>query len=246
MLPRFFAPHAHDAPPVLALPEDEAHHATRVLRLRPGADIAVFDGAGHEWRGRILSVGRARVEVELLDRVEPAAEPRVHLTLLQAVLKGDHMDAVIRDATMAGARAIVPVLTVHTAVNAGAAATARAHERWLRVAVASAKQCRRAVIPAIHPVLALPEAIPLSVQDDCARRVVLVEPAAADGLGAPLAGEGDRAVLAVGPEGGWSAQELKTFAEAGFAPLTLGALTLRADAAALVAISVLRARWNDW
>ena len=244
MLPRFFAPAASDRARAFPLPDDEAHHATRVLRLGAGAEIAVFDGAGHEWRARIVSATKSQVSIELVEPLAPAAEPRVRLTLMQAVLKGDHMDAVIRDATMAGVHAIVPVLTVHTVVNAGAAAAARAHERWTRVAVASAKQCRRAVVPRIHPALALAEALPILPREPAVARVVLVEPAAMHRANAsPQAN--DTAIVAVGPEGGWSAQELRAFAEAGFAPLTIGTLTLRADAAALVAISVLRTRWGD-
>ncbi len=245
MRPRFFVPGAGDGRRELTLPADEAHHATRVLRLGAGADIALFDGAGGEWRARILSTSKSRVDVELVGALEPAAEPRVHLTLFQAVLKGDHMDAVIRDATMLGVRAIVPVLTVHTVVNAASVSTSRVFERWTRVAIASAKQCRRAVVPVIHPVLALPEAVPLSGRDLGVQRIVLVEPAAAHATATPEPSASNSAMLAVGPEGGWSAQELTAFEEAGFGPLTLGSLTLRADAAALVAISALRVRWND-
>ncbi len=245
VLPRFYVPDASDGRSDLTLPADEAHHATRVLRLRAGDEIAVFDGRGREWRARIAAVSKSTVQVRVEEPIVAQPEPRVAITLVQAVLKGDHMDAVIRDATMAGVSAIVPVLTAHTVVSASAATAPRAHERWTRVAIASAKQCRRAAVPFMHPARDLAEAFAVPSREAVVSRIVLVEPSVRHSLATPLAAASERAVLAVGPEGGWSAHELNGFADAGFAPLTLGAFTLRADAAALVAVSALRARWDD-
>ena len=246
VLPRFFAPAATVGRGTIPLPADEAHHATRVMRLRAGDPIAVFDGAGHEWRARIAEISKGAVQVELVEAVSAAAEPRVHVTLLHAVLKGDHMDAVVRDATMIGVAAVRPVITARTMASSTAASGARAGQRWTRVAVASAKQCRRAVVPSIAPTARL-DGLLGSGFASADQRIVLAEPAA----GSPgveldaLDRDPSRAVLAVGPEGGWTADELQGFASGGFQPLTLGTLTLRADAAALIAVSILRARWRD-
>jgi 16S rRNA (uracil1498-N3)-methyltransferase len=247
VLPRFFAPHLteDDRSAEVVLSPEESRHATRVLRLSSGDELAVFDGRGHEWRARILSVSKAGVVIRREEIVEAAREPRIFVTLLQAVLKGDHMDVVIRDMTMVGISAIRPVMTAHTVVSASAASGAKAHERWLRVAVASAKQSRRAVVPAIAPAQSLAEAVERVTDATASARIVLAEPLVrrSGRLSTPDAPAS--AVLAVGPEGGWSREELELFERAGFEPLTLGALTLRADAAAMVAISVLRERWKD-
>ena len=105
----------------------------------------MFDGRGREFRAQVEAAARGRVRVELLEPIVPAPEMRVPLTLVQAVLKGDKMDAVVRDATMMGVAAIEPIITSRT-IGRGCRATTT---RWGRVAVASAKQCRRAVVPAI-------------------------------------------------------------------------------------------------
>jgi len=242
MLHRFYAP-AIDGE-FAELPSDEAHHLTRVLRLGEGDEIAVFDGRGAEWRARIERAGRRGARVRLLDRIAAVAEPRVGLTLAQAILKGDKMDAVVRDATTLGVSAVQPLLTHRTVVRALAARAESARERWRRVAIASAKQCRRAVVPEIRPAADFDEWI-TTVDTG----IMLIEPAAV-GTADVVRHDGrdpvSRAVLVVGPEGGWDAREVQAGRRAGCRSLTLGALTLRAETAPLVAIAVLRAGWGDF
>src|SRR5512134_317083 len=149
MLPRFYAPSLDPAAREVTLPPDEAAHLARVLRLAPGDDVAVFDGRGGEFRARVVRASRAAVTVAIVEPLLPAAEPAVRLTLVQAVLKADAMEHVVRDATMMGVSRIDPLITSHVTVPARAIAGARAVERWRRIAVASAKQCRRATVPVI-------------------------------------------------------------------------------------------------
>ena len=144
-LPRFHAPDLDAGSRFVRLPVDEANHLTRVLRLGVGDEVAVFDGRGREFRARVTAAAREVVDVELVAPLVPAAEPRVPLTLVQAVLKGDKMEAVIRDATMMGVTAIEPVITTRTIARQ----TGRDTQRWTRVAVSSAKQCGRATVPII-------------------------------------------------------------------------------------------------
>jgi 16S rRNA (uracil1498-N3)-methyltransferase len=246
VLPRFYAPDARAGVADLTLPADEAHHALRVMRLGVGDEIAVFDGRGREWRARITAVGKSGVVAHPVEEIAAAREARVPVTLLQAVLKGDHMDAVVRDAVMMGVTAIVPAITARTIARAGAASAARARERWQRVALASVKQCRRAVLPSVALPTALDEAIAPFAPTAKHLAVVLAEPATgARGFSPADATDVESAVLVAGPEGGWSSAELSVLAARGFSAMTLGAMTLRADAAALVAISMLRAAWKD-
>lgn len=248
MLPRFFAPDppAEGSRGDISLPDEEARHALNVLRLRTGDELSVFDGRGHEWRARITSTSKASVSVRLEAPLETAAEPRVRVTLLHAVLKGDHMDGVVRDATMMGVAEIRPAITSHTVARATSRAAAGAQQRWVRVAIASAKQCRRAVVPIITAAVSLEDALAERGTAEHGARIVLAEPTVRD---ARAQSESETipksALVAVGPEGGWSREELARFEGAGFVSLTLGTLTLRADAAAVVALSVLRERWGD-
>ena len=138
------------------LPRDEAEHLTRVLRLGVGDTVSVFDGRGHEFLARVVQRDRRDVRVQLLSRVEPAAEPRVPLTLAQAVLKGDKMDDVVRDAVMLGRRRdSADRHEAHRRRRSRRCCAARGVDRWRRVALASAKQSRRAVLPEIRMPLTL-------------------------------------------------------------------------------------------
>src|ERR671914_1168368 len=111
MLPRFLVPDLDSRRPDAALPRDEAHHLTRVLRLKVGDDIAVFDGRGHEFHARVASASREAVTVTLLEPVIASGLPSVALTLVQSVLKAEAMDDVIRDCTMVGVQTIQPVVS---------------------------------------------------------------------------------------------------------------------------------------
>jgi 16S rRNA (uracil1498-N3)-methyltransferase len=250
MLPRFFAPalaDRDDSDAPIALPPDEAGHLTRVLRLRLGAEIAIFDGRGREFVAIVDEAVRDRALVRPVRRVEAAPEPRVRLTLVQAVLKADKLDAIVRDATMMGVSVIRPAITLRGNAPRAAVRRPAAVERWQRIAIAAVKQCGRAVVPQIDPATDL-EAV---LRDDASEaKLMLAEPE----LGASDALDSERlrqrkppasATLVIGPEGGWEPGEIDLARRQGFAPLTLGRRTLRADAAPLIAISVVQAMWGD-
>lgn len=230
-----------------ALAGDEARHATRVLRLRPGDPVRVFDGLGREWAGRIATVpDGARV---LLDRELPAApEPPVRVAVAVALLKGDELDTVVRDATMLGAAGIQPIVTARSVVPRRAR-LGPAVERWRRVAVASAKQCGRAVVPAI----AEPAELTAVLGRWSGQAIVMCAEPAAGGeastepgerLAAPPSGERPSLLLLCGPEGGWSPEEVAQVAALGGRLWRLGPRVLRADAAPAVALTALWAAWG--
>jgi 16S rRNA (uracil1498-N3)-methyltransferase len=246
---RFHAPDAHASGDVVALPDEEAQHLTRVLRLKAGDAIRVFNGRGAEFDAAIVNAGRNSVDVRIGAPREAAREARVSLTLAQAVLKGDKMDDVVRDAVMIGVAAIQPIITTRSEVTRAALERGRRTERWQRVAVSSAKQCGRAVVPAILdplPFDALPERIGAMRLPGPA--LMLVEPGASAeslSLGDLDAAPPREATLVIGPEGGWTQEEI----EAAAGPcrlLTLGDRTIRADAMASIAISALFARWGEF
>jgi len=244
-LPRFLAADLDAISGSATLSAEETHHLTSVLRLRFGDEIGVFDGNGREYRARIERVSREGTQLRLIEEVSAAPEPAVRLTLAQSILKGDRMDDVVRDATMMGVAAIEPIVTEHT-IPRGAIRDGRGSDRWRRIAIASAKQCRRAVLPVIGPGTPFLDWI---VQDSAALRVLLVEPGApAQGQPLSVLRGNDRpesATLAVGPEGGWTAEEIDSATRAGWVPITLGRRTLRADAVPIIAIGVLQALWGD-
>ena len=244
MLPRFLVPAFDPERAFVELPPEEGHHLSRVLRLRAGDDVAVFDGRGREFRGRIASVDRDRVSVQLLEAVQTAAEPSTALTLVVSVIKGEGMNSVIRDCTMVGVHAIRPVVSARTTVKASTLPAAV--ERWRRVALASAKQCGRARLPEIGDVGSYDDWVRNDSRQEPA--FILLEPGTAPReivTVRDLARRDPppRASLIVGPEGGWTPAERDLALEHGCVPLSLGPMTLRADAVPLAASAALLAVW---
>ena len=243
---RFFAPTLDLGDETVVLSKDEGEHLVRVLRLSVGDTVSVFDGRGHEFLARVATAVRRDVRLQLASRVEPAAEPAVPITLAQAVLKGDKMDEVVRDAVMLGVAAIQPIVSARSETTVAAITRGARIERWQRVALASVKQSRRAVVPAIRLPMTLETFLG---EPPAALRVMMVEPAAtaeAEPLsnvrGHPVPAD---ASLLVGPEGGWTEAECLAARGRGVQLVTLGRRTLRADAVPVAAICVLQFLWGD-
>lgn len=243
---RFLVPHLGGPGEEAPLGPDETHHLTRVLRLRPGDRVSVFDGAGREFLAEVSSAARSSARVRLLEPSAPAAEPRVPFSLVQGVLKGQAMDEAVRDATMIGAASIEPIVTARVAVKASLITKAETIDRWRRVALASVRQCRRAVLPIVREPIEFSEWLASARH---AMKLILVEPSAD---ATPMSFRSlmtrpapSSAALIVGPEGGWAGEEIDAAAAAGCLPLTLGTLTLRADAVALAAGCLFRFLWES-
>jgi 16S rRNA (uracil1498-N3)-methyltransferase len=244
--PRFLAPDLDPASSQARLPPEESRHLTRVLRLTAGAIVGVFDGRGREFLARVTDARDAGVTLALLEPVEPAPESVVPFTLVQAMLKGHAMDDIVRDATMMGAAAIQPVMTQHAVVKAAPASRGASVQRWRRIAIASAKQSRRATIPDVLEPSALDSALSAGAS---ALVLFFVEPSAgraARSLGSFVgSAPPDRAALVVGPEGGWAAAEIDLAERRGAALVTLGHLTLRAEAVPMATMAVFRMLWEE-
>lgn len=240
---RVYAPEVQADARRVVVSGDEAHHLSRVVRVRVGETVGVFDGRGREFRALVSALDRHGVTLDLQQAVTPVAEPPVRVTLAVGVLKGDQMDTVVRDATVMGAAVVIPLATEHVVVPARAWREDGAHGRWHRVAVAAAKQCGRAVVPEIATVMSLTEVVRAAAPGPV---LACIEPAAA----ASMAASGwahlappTSALLLVGPEGGWSAAEIASLASAGAHAVSLGPRTLRAEATPAVALTMI---WSAW
>ena len=236
---------------VVALPDDEAaaSHARAAAEGRAPRS-ACSTGAAHEFDARRRARGRRRgVRCASASAREAAPEPRVAVTLAQAVLKGDKMDDVVRDAVMMGVAAIQPMVTARSEVTLPSLTRGRRRERWDRIAVSSAKQCGRAVVPAILEPLSFEATVAslsaLTLPEPC---LMFVEPGGA--VAATPIGELDpvpprQATILAGPEGGWTPDEIERGAAVA-RQVTLGGRTLRADAMATVALTALFTLWRDF
>jgi 16S rRNA (uracil1498-N3)-methyltransferase len=231
--PRVYVPELAEAAATVGalcpLPDAEAHHVTRVMRLATGDPLILFNGRGVSWDAELAERSARHVSARITRaRAIPAAAP-ARLTLAVGLLKGDAMDDVVRDATALGVAEIVPMLTAHVVVPKRARGD-EAVARWHRVAVASAKQCGQTRLPVIAAVTAFEDVLRVP-----GTKLLCVEPALG---GADLtAMASDEVAILIGPEGGWSAEDVVAARAAGCHAITLGPLTLRAELAPVVAIT---------
>lgn len=245
-LPRILISPITSADRLVEVAEAEAHHLARVLRAAVGDEVYLFDGKGREWIGRVKTIDAKSVTVEVAHETTPVSEPHVRLTLAIGLLKGDQMDAVVRDATMLGVWKIVPLVTSHVSVPAKAWKGTAVLERWRRVAVASVKQCGRAVVPEIAPVTKFAKLL----EPEGELLFMCVEPKLG-AVGVETVGKGEgaarvrpiAATVLVGPEGGWTKGEVEHARTAGATLIHLGPRTLRAEAVPTV---ILTALWTAW
>jgi len=224
------------------LPEQTAHHAREVLRLRAGAAVRVFDGAGQEWDGVLEEVSRRGVTAHLLHRIDARPESPLHLTLAVAALKGDRMELVIQKATELGVAQIWPVVTFRTDAAARPALKGSRSERWERVASGAAEQCGRAVVPLVAPTVALED---LLQRPFAGARVVLLETHGHAPLPSLALDPASPLLLLVGPAGGFEPAEADALRAAGFLSASLGPRVLRAETAAVAAAAIAQATWGD-
>ena len=215
-----------------ALLGEHADHLVRVLRARVGQDFDIATGQAVR-RARITSVSDGRVDFDLGEKILATTLPEV--TLLLAIYKFDRMEWAIEKCTELGVSRIVPVIARRTDSHLAAAATKRV-ERWQRIALQASEQSRRTAPPVIATPIKLAEALKLPA----ASRIVLAESEdhtlLRDALQPDVANGG--IVLAVGPEGGWTEDELKSFQQAGWVSASLGNTILRAETAAIAATAV--------
>jgi 16S rRNA (uracil1498-N3)-methyltransferase len=223
-----------------ALVGEHADHLVRVLRARVGQDFDIAtDGTVRQ--GRIAFVKEGRVEFDLGEEVSGASLSEI--TLVLAVFKFDRLEWAIEKCTELGVSRIVPVIARRTDAHL-AAASAKRVDRWQRIARQAAEQSRRAVPPEIAAPVKVSEAVNLEsplriVLSESEERTLLrnvVKPDFADG----------GIALAIGPEGGWTGDELQSFQQAGWTSASLGNTILRAETAAMAATAIVASALHSW
>jgi len=246
---RFYAPDARAPGDLITLPEDEGEHLTRVLRMKTGDMLRVFNGHGGEFDAIVDETARRGVRVRVVAAAQAAPEPRVAITLAQAVLKADKMDDVVRDATMLGVAEIQPVITARTEATRAALARGARRDRWERIAISSVKQCGRATVPRVFEPVNFDELVEsLGHMRLPLPALMLVEPGAASETTSvselDLSPQRGATVL-IGPEGGWTPSEVERGASV-CRLISVGRRTLRADIMCVVALSAFFTMWREF
>jgi len=237
----YLPPKACRADPLL-LCGPEAHHALHVLRLRPGQEVLVLDGAGLECRCQLLETGKAALKLRVLEKQVIPPLP-YQVTLLQALPKGKLMESIIQKATELGAHRIVPLLAERVVAHLDPKAVAHKANKWQTIAIEAIKQCGSAWLPRVEAPLAPGEFLARREQFDLAL-VGSLQPGAKhprlffEAFKAAHDHKPSSAAVWIGPEGDFSESELQAIQSAGALPITLGRLVLRTETAAVYCLSV--------
>jgi 16S rRNA (uracil1498-N3)-methyltransferase len=217
-------------------------HLRASLRVRVGEEVWFGDAERRRYLVRVTRVDRRGLTGCVLDTRAGPGPLYPSITLGQALLKGDRMDWIIQKATELGVAAMVPLVSHRVIVRPRPARLRPQQERWQRIALEAAQQSERWELPTIEPPCEVKAFF--SGQRSQALRLILSERGPGEGLTTvSLPTDPEHPVtLAVGPEGGWTVEELLLAVDGGFTPVTLGARILRSETAALAALSILRSR----
>ena len=219
---------------VLTLRGEDAHHAGRVLRLRPGESVTLCNGKGTDFDCSIETVEKDAVVCHVRDSHPAETEPRQQLTLFMALPKSDKMDFIVQKAVELGAREIVPYLSKNCVSRPDK--TEKKVERWQKIALEAAKQCGRGYLPAVGAVVSFEQAAVQAAQSQTA--LFFYENERQTGLhDALLHGVGETVSLMIGPEGGFAPEEAAFAAETGLTSVSLGTRILRCETAPIAALA---------
>ncbi len=224
-----------------AIEGDAANHIARVLRLRPGDPLALFDGQGGEHTARIEEFRKTTVIVAVGEREPADRESPLSLTLAQGVSRGERMDWVVQKATELGVTRIVPVLTERTVVRLDSKQSARKLQHWQGIAVASCEQSGRNKLPHVVAPLGLHDFLR---EVDVTTTRVLLSPAGTQRIN-DLKAPARKIIVLIGPEGGLTDTEQHSAVGAGFIAVRMGPRVLRTETAAIAALTLLQHHFGD-
>jgi 16S rRNA (uracil1498-N3)-methyltransferase len=245
---RFYAPPVEIRDSIIALSAEETHHLTHVLRMAPGDPAFVFDGCGREYRCNFRGVKDDRAQLEVGEMLSDVVESPVEITLAQALAKGEKFDFIVQKVTELGVSRIVPLVTRYADARLDDQQTARRIERWRRISLEAVKQCGRRKLVEITVPRTVREFAGAGGVDSASQQTLLLfsERGGVAITDALAEKSNPHAVVAmVGPEGGWSDDELVLLNEAGSKAVTLGPRVLRTETAAIVALTLIQHAIGD-
>jgi len=245
-IPRFFVPLPLQPGATLALPENVAHHALRVLRLPAGSPIVLFNGEGGAWQAMLSMQGKqAMAELAAFDPRDTELPGRV--TLVQGIATGDKMDWIIEKAVELGAHAIAPIAAQRSVLRLSGERLEKRVLHWRRIAQAACEQCGRNRLPVVHAPVTLAQWLADPANAEGLR--LMCHPEASDTLSSALSPRPTAACLAllVGPEGGWAEEELQMAGRHDVRRVRFGARVLRTETAGLALLAATGALlgWQD-
>ena len=241
--PRFYCNTLPHHCPTYELPPEAAHHAQRVLRLRENDLVQIFDGAGNALDASISEISGKRV---VLGKLKPCAdEPPLplYIVLAQAMCSSEKMDWIVQKATELGAAEIQPVQTQRSVAKLTGERIEKRTAHWHSVIISACEQCGRNLLPQVHAPQEFSVWLTQMRETTCTKFILL--PEGSTTLHEQPKPQGSVTLL-IGPEGGFSADEIKIAHMAGFIPIRLGRRVLRTETAAMAGITALQILWGDY
>lgn len=239
-IPRIFQPISLAPGQSVELDAQATAHLTRVLRLKSGDELVVFNGDGGEYQATVAKVERRSAIILIGEFLDQSVESPLELVLVQGVSRGERMDYTVQKAVELGVTRIVPVMTERTVVNLKGERQQRRREHWQAVANSACEQCGRTIVPKVSPILSLHDWF--NAPNEGIKFVL--HHRAETGLKDSV--DTQRAItLLIGPEGGLAEAEITAAQLAGYLPLALGPRILRTETAAVTALSILQWVWGD-
>lgn len=240
--PRFFCPTKLAPGATVILTENAANHVSRVLRMKAGNALILFNGDGYDYPGEVLYTSKNSTAAKIVDRIDVQRESPLHITLAQAISAGARMDFTLQKAVELGITAIQPLAAERSVVKLAGDKIVRRREHWQNIVISACEQCGRATVPEV--LLPLPLTDWLGAVEKFALKLML-SPTAEHTLH-DLKQPTDQICLLIGCEGGFSPMEQEIAASCGFTPVRLGARVLRTETTALTALAALQTIWGDY
>lgn len=244
---RFFITEPQLEYPFATLNGPDINHIKNVLRLQPGEYIRLFDGTGMVYTGKIISISPHCVRVEIIEKTAPATESPVHISIAQSYLKEKKMDVLIRQLTELGVGFWFPFFSERSIPLPDQKKLASRRQRWKKIAIEAVKQCRRNRLMEIGQALSFHEMLLSAKNSDL--KIIFWENAELALISNKYFSEKKhiRSIFAVlGPEGGFSNDEINQAIQQGFLPVKMGPRILRAETATIAACAVLQYMFGDF
>lgn len=225
---------------IVELETQAGHYLTRVLRLSKGATVILFNGDGKDYPAEIVETRSQRVLVRIMDEQVAGNESPLKITLVQAVCRGERMDYALQKATELGVFCIQPLITRRVEVRLDASRQSKRMTHWQNVVISACEQSGRACIPGVRTPLSLPEWVTVAGQSPG----LILDPLSDNKLSGVSAAGNSIAIL-IGPEGGFTDDEMELARQHGITAVSLGPRVLRTETAGPAAIAVLQSKLGD-
>lgn len=223
-----------------------SHHVSGVLRMKPGEKLTIFCGDNREFDAKITSIDKKLVRVALLAEKKITRESPCAIHLVQAIPKGERMDFIVQKAVELGVVSITPLMTARSVVRLDKIRMEKKVAQWQAIAIAACEQSGRNRLPTINAMLTLHEYLKTASLKESSPLVKFVlHPRASKSWRDYTTMKENNIALLIGPEGGFTEEEMEGILSSGFASLCLGPRVLRTETAALAALGLLQAVWGD-